>query len=57
MVDKSGKFSYFAELTPSISSLTTYIWSDKADITEWIKDVSVAYKSEDGVLFVKLVSK
>ena len=56
---QASSFKYFAELTPTISSLCVYIWSTTPDIliTDWIKDVSVAYKSEDGVLYVKLVNK
>jgi hypothetical protein len=57
MVERS--LTYFAELTPSISSLTAYLWSrdGQMSIGEWIKDMTVCYKSEDGALLIKLVNK
>jgi hypothetical protein len=51
--------TYFAELTPSISALTTFLWSRDMQgfLSEWIKDITVGYKSEDGTLFIKFVNK
>ena len=51
--------TYFAELTPSISALTAYLWSrdGETSLSEWIKDMTVGFKSESGALFIKLVNK